>query len=111
MANNCPNRASGREEAEEQVNYTLYMIREQQIFTGEHSMMNTEVTSTKLNTMVKDTLGMALLDSGCTKTVVGKIWLSTYLEMIDDEDMKKVTQVDVQHSDLEMAIKLYHTRW
>ena len=93
MANNCPNRASGREEAEEQVNYTLYTIREEQVFTGEHSM-NTEVTSTKFNTMVKDTLGMALLDSGCTKTVVGKIWLSTYLEMIDDEDMKKVTQVD-----------------
>ena len=32
-------------------------------------MMNAEVTSAKLNSMVKDTLGMALLDSGCTKTV------------------------------------------
>jgi transposase InsO family protein len=93
MANNCPNRTNEREQVEEQVNYTLFTVQEE-VFTGEHAMMNTEVTTNKLTSMVKETLGMALLDSGCTKTVVGKDWLSTYLDMIDDDDLKKVSEMD-----------------
>ena len=28
--------------------------------------------------VVQEWLGMAVLDSGCTKTVTGKLWLNTY---------------------------------
>ena len=95
MANNCPNGTNEGQKVEEQVNYTLFTVQEE-AFTGEHAMMNTEVTSNKLTSMVKETLGRALLGSGCTKTVVGKDRLATCLDMIDDDNVKKVSEVDEQ---------------
>ena len=42
-----------------------------------------------------DTLGMAILDSGCSKTVCGKQWLSIYLDTLSIQDRKSVRRMDV----------------
>ena len=41
-----------------------------------------------METLIGETLSMAVLDSGCTKTVCGETWLNCYLETISDEDKK-----------------------
>ena len=46
--------------------------------------------SNQLSSLVKDTLGMAILYSGYTKTVVGEKWISIYFDMLDDKDKAKV---------------------
>ena len=38
--------------------------------------------------LIGETLSMAVLDSGCTKTVCGETWLNCYLETFSDEDKK-----------------------
>ena len=44
-----------------------------------------------------DTLGMAILDSGCSKTVCGKQWLSIYLDTLSIQDRKSVRRMDSQN--------------
>ena len=39
---------------------------------------------------------MALLDSGCTKTVVGELWVSAYLDILNEEEKKMVTRKEVR---------------
>ena len=41
-----------------------------------------------MKTLIGETLSMAVLDSGYTKTVCGETWLSCYLETLSDEDKK-----------------------
>ena len=41
--------------------------------------------------VVQESLGMAVLDSGCTKTVTGKLWLNAYLESLTESDRQTVT--------------------
>ena len=41
-----------------------------------------------METLIGEMLSMAVLDSGCTKTVCGEIWLNCYLETLSDEDKK-----------------------
>ena len=33
---------------------------------------------------------IAVLDSGCTKTVAGKVWLEEYVKMLSESDKKNV---------------------
>ena len=44
-----------------------------------------------------DTLGMAILDSGCSKTVCGKKWMSTYLDTLSVQDRKCVRRTESQN--------------
>ena len=41
-----------------------------------------------METFIDETLSMAVLDSGCTKTVCGETWLNCYLKTLSDEDTK-----------------------
>ena len=50
-----------------------------------------------METLVGETLSMAVLDSGCTKTVCGENWLNCYLETLSDED-KKLSHVEDSNS-------------
>ena len=36
------------------------------------------------------TIGSAIVDSGCTKTVCGDVWLNTYLDSLSQKDRKLV---------------------
>ena len=50
-----------------------------------------------MGTLIIETLSMAVLDSGCTKTVCGETWLNCYLETLSDED-KKLLHVEDSNS-------------
>ena len=39
---------------------------------------------------VHESFGMAILDSGCTKTVTGRVWLEAYIESLNTADKKTV---------------------
>ena len=47
-----------------------------------------------LSLFLSDLFGMALLDSGCSKTVCGKKWLSAYLDTLSIQDRKSVQRND-----------------
>ena len=47
--------------------------------------------------LIGETLSIAALDSGCTKTVCGETWLNCYLETLSDEN-KKLLQVEDSNS-------------
>ena len=42
--------------------------------------------NTKLKDLVYETNGFAILDSGCSNTVCGEKWLSTFIENLSDDD-------------------------
>ena len=39
--------------------------------------------------LLGETLGYAIVDSGCNRTVCGDLWLNTYLDSLSKEDRKK----------------------
>ena len=44
----------------------------------------------EMNKLLGETIGFAIIDSGCTKTVCGDQWLNLYLESLSREDRKSV---------------------
>ena len=40
-----------------------------------------------MDTLKGETLNMAVLDSGCTKTICSKTWLNCYLESLSSEEL------------------------
>ena len=40
--------------------------------------------------MIGETLGRGVLDSRCTKTVSGELWMEDYLSVLPEESMKTV---------------------
>ena len=44
----------------------------------------------KMLQLVEESIGKALLDCGCTKTVAGQIWLDAYLSMLSNDQLKLV---------------------
>ena len=49
-----------------------------------------EVKQGNLHALVEESKGHAVLDSGCTTTVCGEQWLSTYLENLSDDDRLRI---------------------
>lgn len=45
-----------------------------------------------MTNLVGETLSMAILDSGCTKTVCGEEWLQCYLNTLNDRELKSVIE-------------------
>ena len=43
-----------------------------------------------MSALIKETLGMAVLDSACTKTVTGETWLNLFIDTLTEEDKKLV---------------------
>ena len=43
-----------------------------------------------MSAMIKETLGMAVLDSACTKIVTGETWLNLFIDTLTEEDKKLV---------------------
>ena len=48
--------------------------------------------------LINETFNMALLDSGCTKTVCGQTWLNHYLDTLDPEMSKKIVTMNSLNS-------------
>ena len=45
-----------------------------------------------INQFVGETLNAAVLDSGCTRTVCGKLWLDCYIDSLSKEDSKLIEE-------------------
>ena len=43
-----------------------------------------------MDTLIGETLRMAILDSGCTKAVCSKTWLNSYLESLSSEELDNI---------------------
>ena len=51
-----------------------------------------EVQKCYVQNFLGETLNLAVLDSGCTKTVCGQEWLKCYIESLCDDDRKKIQE-------------------
>ena len=51
-----------------------------------------EVQKCYVQNFTGETLNLAVLDSGCTKTVCGQEWLKCYIESLCDDDRKKIQE-------------------
>ena len=47
-----------------------------------------------LDALLGETIGMAILDSGCTRTVCGNMWLNSYLDTLSSGERKSVYSTD-----------------
>ena len=43
-----------------------------------------------MSALIKETLGMAVLDIACTKTVTGERWLNLFIDTLTEEDTEMV---------------------
>ena len=43
-----------------------------------------------MSALIKENLGMTVLDSACTKTVTGETWLNLFIDTLTEEDKKLV---------------------
>ena len=57
-----------------------------------HDYMNNYIAflEDSTETLVSETFNMALLDSGCTKTVCGETWLQHYLHSLSFDEYKQI---------------------
>ena len=46
-----------------------------------------------LSSLVFDTLSCAVIDSGCTKTVVGRNWVNQYIETLSEDERKMMSLI------------------
>ena len=63
--------------------YTTFMV------TGVDPQENCFVNN--LGSLVYDTLACAVIDSGCTKTVVGRNWINLYRDTLEEDQLKMMT--------------------
>ena len=45
-----------------------------------------------MDTLIGETLSMAVIDSGCAKTVCGQVWLDCYSQFLSNEDQQSVRE-------------------
>ena len=86
----CPEIASTtteRKRTDQAINYTQNNDQD----TDENNITLYE-KSERMQQFVGETLGCAVVDSGCSKTVAGKEWVDCYLDLLNVDDKQKVTQ-------------------
>ena len=55
-----------------------------------------QASTEEIDGLIGETIGMAIVDSGCSKTVAGEQWLALYKETLDDDDRNKIDMVPSQ---------------
>jgi hypothetical protein len=63
---------------------TKHLVNECPHRKGEEKISGTERSGRSQNMM--DTLGMAILDTACTKTIAGKQWMHEYVKMLGEKE-------------------------
>lgn len=84
----CPRNTPRFTEATEQIHITL--------FIQENIYLNS--TNEKISNLVKETFGMAVLDSACTRTLAGEVWLDVYLDTLNESDLQLVKYTNSDRS-------------
>ena len=46
----------------------------------------------RMKHLIGESFGMAVLDSGCTKSVAGEMWLNEYLQTLSEQDRLQVSE-------------------
>ena len=59
---------------------------------------DTSNDNASLQWFLGETLGCAVIDSGCSKTVAGSNWFKCFLEMLDDKELEQITRKDSDQS-------------
>ena len=54
-------------------------------------MLNTEQNGHQGN-LLTESFGMGLLDSGCTKTVAGQVWINEFISSLSDTERKEIKE-------------------
>ena len=94
-ARNCPEANSSYSDRKRSDNAVNYTQNEEQYYTDndDNNIVNiTLYESERMQQFVGETIGCAVVDSGCSKTVAGKQWLECYIDMLDQDDKQKVTR-------------------
>ena len=60
----------------------------------EHAVLFTSYNKDEIARLGVDSHNCAVLDSACSCTVCGKLWLDGYLKSVDKEDQNKVYQTE-----------------
>jgi transposase InsO family protein len=50
-----------------------------------------QTSGDELDGLIGETIGMAVVDSGCSKTVAGKQWFELFKDTMEEEELKKLT--------------------
>ena len=75
-ANQCPHRQQRKEDVQMNVHVTL---------------LNTKMESQK-GSLLNETFGKGLLDSGCSKTVAGAVWVEEFIKTLSLTDVNGITE-------------------
>ena len=78
-ARSCPHSYENRNDYEEKVEEVKITLM------AEHNSSGIE-----LDGLLEESIGCGILDSGCSKTVCGEVWLSCYLDILDDSDKQNI---------------------
>ena len=54
------------------------------------AFVNSDLDSESLQVLVGETLGMAIADTGCSKTVSGQDWMDVYIESLSSKDRNSI---------------------
>lgn len=72
----------------DQVNFTLFNVD-----SCYRTLINDSYSNVKMSNLVKETLGMAVLDSACSQTVAGEIWFNVFFDTLNGRDKRLVETV------------------
>ena len=97
---NCPDNEFYRKKSDKAVGFCRNNDEEGEDESEEIeiSLLQTTKETALLKQFLGETIGCAIVDSGCSKTVAGKQWMDCYMESLEEGDLKKVTSLNSKQS-------------
>ena len=62
----------------------------------EEAIMFTGNKMEEIQTLLNESMNAAILDSACSSTVAGKIWMKCYLDTLSEEKQQQVTRCEIE---------------
>ena len=87
FANQCPHRQNKNEE----VHYVQQQGSEETLLNVHVTLINLK-TETLRGSLLKETFGKGLLDTGCSKTVSGKVWMDEFVQTLSRQDAVNIKE-------------------
>jgi len=70
------------------------VVEHLQLFTTHNILLESDVDKQELSDLLSDTWNSALLDSGATKTVAGKVWVDNYIQSLSAHASDSAAKAD-----------------
>ena len=93
LANHCPNKNVNLvcDEKTDEIHVTLFSNEVKNIDSFcDQSFSIENLNFNKMPTLLKETLGLAVIDSACSRTVMGATWFEVFQESMSQDDLNKV---------------------